>query len=172
MLARVKKIILILAVFVSLAALVGWFIYEAQFFNLVSFVWPIDFNGHIPIRADARGSGEFGSHRNGGRKHAGVDIEAKIGEPVKAIRSGVVINAEKKRGLGNYVELRHSGGLVSIYAHLNEMKVRKGQRVRQGQVIGTVGKTGNANYRAIESHLHFEIREKGVPRDPGEYLEE
>lgn len=102
--------------------------------------------------------------------HLGVDLLVPVGTPVYAAKCGLVINAESNRGFGNYVEILHRGGLVTIYAHLSQMDVYQGQRVCQGQRIGEVGKTGNARNRLILPHLHFEVRRYGIPQDPLFYL--
>jgi len=72
--------------------------------------------------------------------------------------------------MGNYVVIRHSLNLVSIYGHLSQIFVTKNQFVRQGGIIGSVGKTGNARHPGIQPHLHFEIKKNGIPQDPLEYL--
>lgn len=151
-----------------LIIVVSWGLYELQYINRTAFLLPISCGKQIILRNDDYGKGHFAARRNGGRKHNGIDIMADIGTPVLAARSGRVINAEKKRGLGKYVEIKHSKGLVTIYAHLSGICVKNGQRVRQGQLIGYVGKTGNANYKRIQSHLHFEIRKHNIPLDPQE----
>jgi len=69
------------------------------------------------------------------------------------------------------VEIRHLEGFTTIYGHLSEIKARKGQFVLRGQLIGLVGKTGNARYPDILPHLHFELRQNGPPVDPLLYLE-
>jgi len=162
-----KLIILTLSLLIILSL---WISYESRYFNRVEFLSPFDFQGDIPIRNDVFGSGEFGAPRNGGRAHAGLDILAQMGSPVKATRSGRVINAESKPGLGKYVEIRHPGGFISIYAHLSEINVKNHQRIRQGEIIGKVGKSGNARYKKIKPHLHFEIRKDNKPVNPRDYL--
>ena len=102
--------------------------------------------------------------------HQGIDLFAEVGEPVLAVRAGLVISVKNSKGMGNYIVLRHNLSLVTIYGHLSEIYVRKNQLVRQGDIIGAVGKTGNANYRSMQPHLHFEIRKNGIPQDPLEYL--
>jgi len=103
--------------------------------------------------------------------HEGIDLFAEIGSPVLACRSGRIIAARKNRGMGNYIIIRHPGNIITVYGHLFRIYVYKNAFVRQGQVIGSVGKTGNANYRDIQPHLHFEIRKNGIPQDPLVYLE-
>jgi len=154
--------------YLFLIVLFCWFVNETRYINKVKCLVPIE--DEIKIRSDMYGDGSFGARRNGGRKHNGIDLLAKIGEPVLAARSGWVINAEQRRGMGKYVEIRHSDKLITIYGHLSKILVKKGQRVKQGQIIGEVGKTGNANYRRMHAHVHFEIRKDNIPQDPQEYF--
>lgn len=138
----------------------------------VYFLCPIEYKQDtVIIRHDSYGNGYFMAKRSGSRKHNGLDFQAKIGEPVYAVRGGTVKEAKFHRGMGNYVELSHPAGHTTIYSHLSKISVSEGQFVRQGDKIGEVGKTGNANYRNIMPHLHFEIRKKNVPLDPMEFLE-
>ena len=131
---------------------------------------PVQNKGYLLIRSDARGDGYFASKRSGRRLHNGIDLYAELGEPVMAARSGIVVAATHNRGMGNYIIIKHTEGLTTIYGHLSEMAVAKGQHVRQRDGIGRVGKTGNANFRDIQPHLHFEIRKNGIPQDPLEYF--
>lgn len=118
------------------------------------------------VRKDAKGDGEYLSPRSGERFHRGVDLAAPLDSPVHAIRSGRVAEVGTHRGLGRFVELSHRGRLRSLYAHLSTVSVRPGARVRQGAVIGTVGKTGNARHRWITPHLHLEVRRGAELVDP------
>lgn len=122
--------------------------------------------GRMVIRQDAMGDGRYGSRRSGGRRHRGLDVAASVGTPVLAIRSGRVKIAGAGRGEGKYVSLDHGGGWRSVYLHLSSMEVRPGQRVRQGQRLGAVGKTGNARHPWIAPHLHIEITRRGEAVDP------
>ena len=72
--------------------------------------------------------------------------------------------------MGKYVIIRHWGGYTTVYGHLDKIYVRKYQRVSRGRAIGTVGRTGNARYSGIQPHLHFEIKRKGIPQDPLDYI--
>lgn len=135
------------------------------------FLCPIEYKRDMIIRSDSRGDGFFGAGRSGNRLHQGIDFLAQVGAPVLAARSGIVAVAKKTRGMGNFVVIKHRGRLTTIYGHLNEIYVAKNEFVRQGQAVGSVGKTGNANSRAILPHLHFEVRENNVPHNPLEYLE-
>lgn len=98
------------------------------------------------------------------RPHQGVDYAAKIGTPIKAAGDGKVIFRGKKGGYGNAVILQHGGNITTLYAHMSGFRrgVGNGTRVRQGQVIGYVGKTGVAT----GPHLHYEFRLNGVHRNP------
>lgn len=135
------------------------------------FLCPIEYKGCIVIRNDNMGDGFFAASRSGNRLHQGVDLLAEIGTPVLAVRSGRVIAATISKGMGNYVIIKHAAGISTIYGHLSRIDARRGEFVRQGQLIGAVGKTGNANYRDMLAHLHFEIRKDNVPQDPLQYLE-
>ena len=140
--------------------------------DTVYFLCPVEYRQDtIIIRHDSYGSGDFMAERSGSRKHNGIDLQAKIGEPVYAVRGGKVVEARFHRGMGNYVELSHPSGHTTIYGHLSKIAAREGQAVRQGDKIGEVGKTGNANHRSIIPHLHFEIRRGNAPLDPMEFLE-
>lgn len=161
-----KKILLFLLI--TLPVYLGLSLY---FLDKHYFLCPIEYKGDAVIRYDSRGDGLFGSARNGNRLHEGIDFFAKIGTPVLTVRSGKVIKATKNKGMGNYIVIRHSGNIITIYGHLAEICVTQNKFVRQGDIIGRVGKTGNANYPDIQPHLHFEIRKNGIPQDPMEYLE-
>jgi murein DD-endopeptidase MepM/ murein hydrolase activator NlpD len=113
-------------------------------------------------------SGGVNSHfgRRGGSFHDGIDISAGEGTPIRAIAKGEVIYSDQLRGYGNLVILRHSAGLVSVYAHNQVNLVYQGQLVSQGDVIAKVGSTG----RVSGPHLHLEIRKNNVAQDPLLYL--
>ena len=140
-------------------------VYAWSFTDRVAFLPPL-LGWPLTIRQDAHGRGLFGAPRSGRRQHNGVDLSSSVGTPVRAVKGGWVAIARTHKGLGNYIMLWHGRGLGTVYAHLSRMDVTPGQRVRQGQVIGAVGKTGNARARDIVPHLHFEIRQHGRPLDP------
>lgn len=160
-----KKILLILLVFIVIYSFASLY-----FLDKVYFLCPVEYPGDFIIRSDTRGDGFFSAPRSGKRIHDGLDLLAPIGEPVLASRFGRVLRAAHSRGMGNYIIIRHRGDITTIYGHLSQIYVKNGAFVRQGQVIGSVGKTGNANLRDIQPHLHFEVRKGGVPQDPLEYL--
>ena len=103
-----------------------------------------------------------------GRSHKGLDIGAPKGTPIKAVAAGTVITSSYgyNGGYGNYIVISHSNGVQTAYGHCNSLSVNVGQKVSQGQVIGTVGNTGNST----GNHLHLEIRVNGVAQNPQNYL--
>jgi murein DD-endopeptidase MepM/ murein hydrolase activator NlpD len=147
------------------AALLAAVAVELSYGNWRPVVSPLP-NHPLLVRADAKGDGAFGAPRSGGRRHRGVDLAAPLQTPVAAVRSGRVVEARADPGLGRYVVIAHRAGWQSLYAHLEEVRVREGQRVRQGEVLGIVGKTGNARHEQIMPHLHLEIVQGGAPVDP------
>ncbi|MBI4341817.1 MAG: M23 family metallopeptidase [Candidatus Omnitrophica bacterium] len=138
---------------------------EAPYVNWRSVAPPIDAD-QLLVRQDAKGDGRFGAPRSGRRSHRGIDLVAPLDSPVRAIRSGTVTRVGTHRGLGRFVELSHRRDLTSLYAHLATTTVTQGQRVTQGQAIGTVGKTGNARHPWISAHLHLEVTRRGEVIDP------
>jgi hypothetical protein len=116
-----------------------------------------------PVRGKL--SSRFG-WRNG-RRHDGIDIPAKRGTPVYAAQAGRVIHSGG--GLGDYgkvVIIKHAGSYSTVYAHNDRLRVRKGQFIEKGDVLGTVGTSGNAS----GPHVHFEVRRDRKPLDPLLYL--
>jgi murein DD-endopeptidase MepM/ murein hydrolase activator NlpD len=108
--------------------------------------------------------GRFGV-RDGDR-HDGIDLAAPEGTPVLAAEDGVVLWVGSQAGYGQLVILRHAGGLLTLYAHASDILVRDGEKVRRGQAVARVGRTG----RAEDARLHFEVREGTRPRNPLLYL--
>lgn len=94
--------------------------------------------------------------------HEGVDVAAPEGTPVRAMKSGRVERAGSAGGYGLMVLMSHGSNVQTLYAHLSRIDVRQGERVRGGQVIGAVGRTGSAT----GPHLHFEVVRWGRPEDP------
>lgn len=99
--------------------------------------------------------------------HAGVDLAARQGEPVRAAATGVVkAVGEEPAGYGRYVILDHGEGWETLYAHNDRILVAAGRQVRRGQAIARAGRTGNAT----APHVHLEVRLAGSPVDPLPYL--
>ncbi len=96
------------------------------------------------------------------KAHLGVDYAAPTGTNVRVVGNGVVDFAGVQNGFGKVVIVKHGSGHTTVYAHLSQINVRKGQSVDQGQSIGAVGSTG----WATGPHLHFEFRVNGMHRDP------
>lgn len=112
----------------------------ANEFSRLDWIWP----------ADGTISDTYGT-RSG--KHAGVDVAAAINTPIYAVSSGVVTKSYYSTTYGNVVFIKHEEGYETVYAHLQKRLVAEGERVDQGQVIGTMGSTGKSS----GPHLHFEI---------------
>lgn len=98
------------------------------------------------------------------RAHKGVDYAAPVGTPVRASGDGVISLAETQRGYGKVIEIQHGSSYSTLYAHLNGFAsgMKNGAKVKQGQIIGYVGKTG----LVTGAHLHYEFRVNGVHVDP------
>lgn len=99
--------------------------------------------------------------------HAGLDFKGPVGTPILAAAEGKVVLAGFNGGYGNTIEIRHANGLVTRYAHLSGLNVRRGQMVDRGMQIGRMGSTG----RSTGSHLHFEVRLNGQAINPRKFLE-
>jgi murein DD-endopeptidase MepM/ murein hydrolase activator NlpD len=121
----------------------------------VDFQWPVD--GSV--------ASNFGRRRGGW--HAGIDIWADLGAPIRAAAPGEVIVSGWEPSYGHRIKIRHAGGFTSVYAHNLENVVTVGDSVAQGAVIGSVGSSG----RATSPHLHFEIRRDDVAYNPLHFLE-
>lgn len=100
--------------------------------------------------------------RKGKTPHDGIDLSAPAGTPVRTAGEGSVLFAGPQQGYGLLVIVEHSRGLVTVYAHNKDLRVRTGQLLREGQVIATVGESGKTS----GPHLHFEVRQDGEPVDP------
>jgi murein DD-endopeptidase MepM/ murein hydrolase activator NlpD len=95
--------------------------------------------------------------------HNGMDFSAKSGTPIYATGDGIVEKADGTvSGFGNHIEINHGYGYMTLYAHLSKYKVRAGQKVKRGDIIGYVGSTG----RSEAPHLHYEVRKNGKVVNP------
>ena len=123
----------------------------------------------LPVNASYNASG-FGwriDPINGqGSMHEGIDFIAPSGVPIVAAADGVVIAAETHHSYGQMIEIDHGNDLITRYAHASVMLVKPGSLVKRGQKIAEVGSTG----RSTGSHLHFEVRIKGIAHDPAQFL--
>ena len=119
------------------------------------FIWPV------------KGKLISGYGMRGDTMHKGIDIKAKEGTPIKAADHGVVVYSDDgMRGYGNVIIIKHKDNFFTVYAHNKKNLVRKGDKVKKGQVIGLVGNTGNAT----TSHLHFEVRDGSKAINPFFFL--
>lgn len=115
---------------------------------------------HCPFKGEVYYRGKFGMRR--GRRHQGVDIPLKTGEPVYATFNGKVRMSKYLGAYGNLVVIRHENGIETFYAHLSKRHVQVGDWVNAGDVIGLGGSTG----RSTGPHLHYETRYNGFAFDP------
>lgn len=128
---------------------------------------PLYNNSCLLVRVDAYGDGNFGTKRAGNRAHRGVDFKADIGTGVVATKSGIVEKSTlQPKGMGNYVVIKHFDDTKTLYGHMADKFVKEGDLVKQGQIIGSIGKTGNASARSMITHLHYELWVNDVPVDP------
>jgi murein DD-endopeptidase MepM/ murein hydrolase activator NlpD len=132
------------------------------------------YSGPLPATA-ARGTGNFGWPVSGRitqkfwSNHPGIDIGAPKGTPIYAADSGYVVAAgwdQERISYGFMILINHGNGFVTRYAHLSAFNVQVGDSVKKGQIVGRVGSTGNST----GPHLHFEIINNGVRRNPFSYL--
>ncbi|MEK6201133.1 MAG: M23 family metallopeptidase [Desulfobulbaceae bacterium] len=99
--------------------------------------------------------------------HAGVDMQGKRGEKIVATADGTVIQASNNGQYGRYVKIKHGNGFTTSFSHLQGYKVKKGDKVKRGQVIGLVGSSG----RSTGAHLHYELCLNGKPINPVTFME-
>lgn len=129
-------------------------------------LWANDFES--PVNAPV--SGVFGTERvfNGEvqSRHLGLDYAAPAGTPVRAINAGTVLLAQKLYFEGGFIVIDHGEGLMSLYLHLSDFKVKEGDAVTAGEVIAESGASG----RATGAHLHLAVRWQGVYVDPAVVL--
>lgn len=101
-----------------------------------------------------------------GRFHHGLDFSVPLGSDIRVTADGVVVIVQQQRGLGKVIKVDHGNSVVTVYAHLDRMDVKKGDTVKRGQVIGKSGNTG----RSTAPHLHYEIRVQGRSVNPVPYI--
>ncbi|MNK50543.1 Murein DD-endopeptidase MepM [compost metagenome] len=106
-----------------------------------------------PVSGEAKANGH----------HNGYDLAASMGTPIRASKAGKVAFAGRKGGYGKSVILEHPGGWSTLYGHASRLAVEEGQEVNAGEVVAYVGSTGHST----GPHLHYELRYRGKPVDPG-----
>ncbi len=136
----------------------------AKFKAAAGFMWPLE-------QSKFRISSPYGYRRNPNGTagfHKGIDMAATKGTPVFAVADAIVLDARPYKGYGNMILLGHRHKLFTRYAHLKSIKVKSGQIVRKGSVIGEVGNTGHVRHRPGHdgSHLHWETYIKGKRVNP------
>jgi len=160
------------AFFTALAVIATIILYQPvsiAFFKLTEPCFACPVKGDLDkqtIRNDSLGEGGYGTKRRNGRMHSGVDILASVGTPVYASKSGLAFFGNVPTGYGKYVMIHHPDGTQTFYGHLSDWNGKATRKVHRGELIGFVGKTGNAASKLIQPHLHFEIRKDGEPVDP------
>lgn len=121
----------------------------------------------VPVRGAYTLTADFGdSGSHWANRHTGQDFAAPTGTPVVAAAGGMVTSISSGGPYGNRIEIAHANGMVSTYSHLSKIEVSRFQPVRQGDVIGKVGATGNTT----GAHLHFEIKVGGQYVDPMKHI--
>ncbi|MGM0380482.1 MAG: M23 family metallopeptidase [bacterium] len=126
-------------------------------------LWPVEgwISSGYGVRQDPMGG-------QGRSNHKGVDIASWHGTPVRSTATGKIEFTGRNGGYGKSVEVKHDYGFSTLYGHLSKIKVDKGDKIKQGDVIGLIGSTG----RATGSHLHYEVQVNGETIDPAPYLVE
>lgn len=126
-----------------------------------------------PIKEDiafldvpSRGTVTSGFGVRWGKQHNGIDIAANTGDPIKAALDGVVTYSEWMDGYGYLIKLNHGDDIETLYGHCSKLKSKVGDKITKGEVIAYAGSTG----RSTGPHVHFEVRYKGVPKDPTKYI--
>ncbi len=161
---RRTAVLVLLLVLTGLCTLYRW-LYDAVWWTEEKYISPAPLGTALPIRNDPLGEGVFGAKRRE-RTHKGLDIVLAEGTPVRVSRPGSATTGFDKNGYGHYVKIVHDDGSLTLYAHMERPRVLDAERVRQGEVIGAAGRSGNADYEGMTTHLHFEIRIDGEAVDP------
>ncbi len=98
--------------------------------------------------------------------HRGLDFSVPLGTPIRVTGDGMILAVQQQRGFGRVIKVDHGNDVVTVYAHLSEQLVKKGDHVSRGDIIGRSGNTG----RSSAPHLHYEIRIGGRPVNPLSYI--
>jgi len=135
--------------------------------GLFGFITPLNFKAEFEWPVDqARLTRGFLPHARP-RPHFGLDLASKKGTPVLSASDGYVIYAGSGfRGFGRFIIIEHEGEWASFYGHLDKILVKQGERIKKGDLIGKMGRTG----RATGTHLHFELRHDRKAIDPIAFL--
>jgi murein DD-endopeptidase MepM/ murein hydrolase activator NlpD len=143
---------------------------ELKFLMTIPSIQPVE-NSELTKLASGFGK-RINPFHKGNYHHPGADFAAPRGTAVLATAKGVVTDVKNssslQAGYGNYVEIDHGNGIITLYAHLENASVRVGKRVSKGEIIGEVGMSGGA----VAPHVHYEVIRKGKKVDPIPYLME
>ncbi len=124
---------------------------------------------HLPVEASVTSSFGLRTHPTDGTEtfHYGVDLGAASGDKIKCVADGQVESVTSDEEYGNYILVRHSNTILTLYAHCDEILPQPGDQITKGQIIATVGATGNTT----GPHLHFEIRDGDTFLNPTDFLD-
>lgn len=124
----------------------------------------------MPVKTKVRYSSGFGNRKDpfgrGTRRHEGQDFAGAYGSPIYSTADGVVTHAGWESGYGRLVTIRHQYGFETRYGHMSQIRVKVGQKVSRGDRIGDMGNSG----RSTGTHLHYEIRISGTPKNPMTFI--
>lgn len=134
--------------------------YRRKLASVTPSIWPCD--GEMTSGFGPRVHPVYGI----GRLHAGCDFTTPHGTNIRATAAGTVVHSDWLGGYGKTIEIDHGRGLKTLYAHCSELKVKKGDKVQKGQLIGQVGTTGLSS----GPHCHYEVHKNKKPIDPTPYL--
>lgn len=139
---------------------------EIDLYRIAAFQTPFA----LPVKTAVRYSSGFGSRSDpfgrGTRRHEGQDMAGAYGAPIYATADGVITHAGWQSGYGRLVKIRHPLGFETRYAHMSQIRVEVGQKVSRGDRIGDMGNSG----RSTGTHLHYEVRLSGVPKNPMTFI--
>ncbi len=151
----VRVVTVLLLILASLLVAQRW-LYDTLWWAESSHISPLALGTALPVRNDPLGEGAFGAKRRK-RVHRGLDIASPIGTPVRATRAGIATTGFDPRGYGHHIEIRHEDGSMTLYGHMESCTLYAEEPVKQGEVIGAVGRSGNADFDGMTTHLHFEL---------------
>jgi murein DD-endopeptidase MepM/ murein hydrolase activator NlpD len=139
---------------------------DIDLYREVAFKTPLS----MPVKTSYRYTSGFGYRKDpfgrGTRRHEGQDLAGAYGSPIYATADGVVTHAGWENGYGRLVTIRHPYGFETRYAHLSQIRAKVGQKVSRGDRIGDMGNSG----RSTGTHLHYEIRISGTPKNPMTFI--